>query len=265
MSETPGRLQQELGLIGALWRRDMTHLVRQKSRWFGVIAQPLIFWLVIGSGMSSVFKLEGAGDDYLAYFFPGILAMVVLFTAVFATMSVIEDRQHGFLQQVMVVPASRTSLVLGKTAGVTSMALIQLLLCLVVAPWAGVNLLAVHWPALLATAVLGCVALTALNFCLAWVIDSTAGYHGIMGVLLFPLWILSGAMFPAQAGWIRGVMIVNPLAYLVDGLRNALAGGDSSVANFELGTSLLVLTGMAIAFVALAVLVVERRSHGGRA
>src|SRR5690606_15329200 len=107
-------------------------------------------WLVIGSGMRSAFRIEGfEGVDYLDYFFPGILAMVVLFTAVFATMSVIEDRKSGFLQQVMVAPASRASLVIGKTAGVTTMALIQCAACMVVAPFAGVEMGTVDWLSLL--------------------------------------------------------------------------------------------------------------------
>ena len=125
----------DLGTAYALWRRDMILLLRQRSRWIGVIVQPLIFWALIGSGMSGVFKMYGGDGDYLQYFFPGILAMVVLFTAVFATMSVIEDRQRGFLQQVMVGPGSRASLVVGKIAGVTTMALVQVLVTLAVAGW----------------------------------------------------------------------------------------------------------------------------------
>jgi ABC-2 type transport system permease protein len=219
--------------------------------------------------MAGVFRLEqSSGLSYLEYFFPGVLAMVVLFTAVFATMSVIEDRQSGFLQQVMVVPGSRAALVLGKTAGVTTMALIQVGLCLIAAPLAGIPLAGVDWLTLLAALVLGCVALSAINFALAWLVDSTAGYHGILSVVLLPLWIVSGAMFPPSAdqpAWLGYVMVANPMSYLVDAIRHPLYGGSAPVAQAELGVALAVLAGCAVAFVALAVVVVNRRVQGGRA
>lgn len=254
----------DLAVIATLWRRDMIHLVRERSRWIGVIVQPLIFWALIGTGMSGVFRLYGGEGNYLAYFFPGILAMVVLFTAVFATMSVIEDRQRGFLQQVLVVPAGRASLVIGKIAGVTTMAALQVTITAAVAPLAGISLLGVHWPLLFGALVLGCIALTALNFMLAWVVNSTAGYHGVMAIVMLPLWVLSGAMFPADAGWQRVAMALNPMAYMVDGMRHALEGGHSTVANFGALTCLAVLAGLCVVFVALAVRVVSRRTHGAK-
>lgn len=261
-------LRADLALIGVLWKRDMMHLLRERSRWLGVIVQPLLFWGLIGSGLADAFTLRGAaGVDYLEYMFPGVLAMVVLFTAVFATMSVIEDRQQGFLQQVMVVPGSRTAMVLGKTAGVTTMALVQTGLCLLAAPLAGLSLGAVAWPSLLLALVLGCVALTALNFALAWLVDSTAAYHGILSIVLLPLWIASGAMFPAASGlaWLEPLMRANPMTYQVDALRHALYGGTAPVGHVSLGVALAVLSGCALAFTCLAVLVVERRVQGGRA
>jgi daunorubicin resistance ABC transporter membrane protein len=261
---TGGRWRAELGTVVALWKRDLVHLVRQRSRWSGVVLQPLVFWLVIGSGMSSVFTLPGTGVDYLTYFFPGILAMVVLFTAVFATMSVIEDRKSGFLQQVMVAPSSRAALVVGKALGVTTMASIQVGACMLVAPWAGVSLGEVSWFALASTVLFGCAGLTALNFVMAWLIDSTAGYHAIMSVVLLPMWMLSGAMFPASEGWTEVVMVANPMAYMVDAMRHALAGGESAFARADLATSLVVLAVLAVVFVALATAVARRRAEGAR-
>jgi ABC-2 type transport system permease protein len=261
-------LAAELSLIAVLWRRDMIHLLRERSRWLGVVVQPLLFWGLIGSGLAGAFVLRDAqGLGYLEYLFPGILAMVVLFTAVFATMSVIEDRQQGFLQQVMVGPGSHAALVLGKTAGVTTMALIQAGLCLLAAPLAGFSLAAVDWPSLMLTLVLGCIGLTAVNFTLAWLVDSTAGYHGILSIVLLPLWIISGAMFPAASGlaWLEPLMRANPMTYLVDALRHSLYGGVAPVGHVSLAVALLVLTGCALASVALAVVVVGRRVQGGRA
>lgn len=267
----PSGLAADLALIGVLWKRDMIHLLRERSRWVGVVVQPLLFWGLIGSGLAGAFTLrDAAGVDYLEYMFPGVLAMVVLFTAVFATMSVIEDRQQGFLQQVMVVPGSRAALVLGKTAGVTTMALIQAGLCLLAAPLAGLSLAGIEWSSLLLALVLGCVGLTAINFALAWLVDSTAGYHGILSVVLLPLWIASGAMFPASTGlaWLEPIMRANPMTYLVDALRHSLYGGfggGAPIGHVSLAVALIVLFGCAVAFVCLAVFVVGRRVQGGRA
>lgn len=251
-----GALSWEAGTIAALWRRDLLRLVRERSRWIGVVLQPLLFWVVIGSGMDRVFALPGAeGTSYRAWFFPGILVMIVLFTTIFATMSVIEDRQSGFLQQVLVAPGSRLSLVLGKVAGVTTMALIQAALFLPVAPLAGFPLGAVAWPTLLAAVLLTCVGLTAVNLAMAWVLSSTQGYHAIMSVVLIPLWILSGAMFPADDGWIGAIMAANPLAWSVGAVRAALAGAGAA-------TGLLMLAGFAVVALALAARTCSR--PGGR-
>ncbi|HIA03644.1 MAG TPA: ABC transporter, partial [Myxococcales bacterium] len=119
-------MAQEWSTVATLWRRDMLRLWRERSRWFGVILQPLIFWLIMGSGMAQSFKApESMGVDYLTYTFPGILVMIVLFTSIFATISVIEDRNSGFLQGVLVGPGSRASVVLGVVSGVTTLALVQ--------------------------------------------------------------------------------------------------------------------------------------------
>src|SRR5690606_8210172 len=135
----------------------------------------------------------------------------------------------------------------------------------VVAPFAGVEMGTVDWLSLLGVLTLGCAGLTALNFVMAWLIDSIAGYHAIMGVLLLPLWVLSGAMFPANDGWVGTAMMGNPMAYLVDGVRHALAGGSSPVANASMPVVWGVLSVALVAFTLLSVTVVGRRSQGGRA
>lgn len=229
MARTPTRseLAEDLSTIGVLVRRDCTRFVREKSRVVGALVQPLIFWLVIGSGMSSTFALQGARDvGYMEYFFPGVVLMVVLFTAIFTTMSVIEDRHSGFLQAVLVAPGSRASVVLGKSLGASTVALIQGSLFLLLAPLAGFDVLTIEWPLLLAALALSCFALCALGFAVAWWLDSTAGYHVVMSLLLLPMWILSGAMFPAPGhGAMAWVLRFNPMSYAVSLVRRALYGG----------------------------------------
>jgi len=240
----------------------MLHLIRERSRWLGVVLQPLLFWVLLGAGLGDVFHVEGLEDlDYLTFFFPGVLLMVVLFTTVFATMAVIEDRQHGFLQQLAVSPTSRLSMVLGKTAGVTTVAAVQLALCLVAAPMAGFDLLEVHWAGLVTAALLGCVSLTGISFTMAWLVQSTHAYHALMSMVLLPLWMISGAMFPPGDGLLGGLMMVNPMTYMVDGLRHALHGGQAPVAQVGLGVALWVLLGCATVSLGLAVAAASRSNR----
>jgi daunorubicin resistance ABC transporter membrane protein len=214
-------------VITALAGRDLRRFFRQPSRVFGSVAQPLILWAVLGSGVGDSFRVGGAeGAGYLEYFYPGTIVLTMLFTAIFSTMSVIDDRHHGFLQAVLVAPVSRTALVLGKTAGGVAIALIQAIALVALAPLAGFPLRAIDFSLVFGALGLTAIGFTALGFLVAWWIDSTQGYHGIMSVALIPLWMLSGAMFPASggSGWIRGVMAANPMTYAVSAVRRGLHG-----------------------------------------
>src|SRR5271168_2896446 len=164
-----------------LWWREIVRFYRQRSRVVGVIASPLIFWVVIGSGFGTSFRSGNAPGQrhYLDYFYPGALIMIVLFTSIFAMMSLIEDRKEGFLLSVMVAPVPRSAIVLGKVLGGTTLAAIQGLIFLAFAPFVGVHMGFVDF--LLVTLVVFMVsfALTALGFVIAWPMDSTQAFHGI--------------------------------------------------------------------------------------
>jgi ABC-2 type transport system permease protein len=213
--------------VAVLTSRDLRRFFRQKSRVIGALIQPLIFWLVIGAGLAGSFRMPGAENiGYVQYFYPGIVMLVVLFTSIFTTMSVIEDRHKGFLQAVLVAPASRTALVLGKTLGGVTIALVQAAVFLSLAPLAGFSYASIDWPLVAAILLFTSIGLSSMGFGIAWWLDSTQGYHVVMSVLLLPLWILSGAMFPmtGAASWIRTLMQVNPMSYCVAGIRRALYG-----------------------------------------
>src|SRR5438270_12666539 len=126
----------------ALWWREIVRFYRQKSRVVGVLASPLLFWVVIGSGFGTSFRSGAAQGQqhYMDYFYPGALIMIVLFTSIFAMMSLIEDRKEGFLLSVMVAPVPRSAIVLGKVLGGTTLAAIQGMIFLIFAPFAGVHL-----------------------------------------------------------------------------------------------------------------------------
>ena len=210
----------------SLAKRELVRFLRQRNRVIGALATPIVFWLLIGLGMNRSFQAAGlpGGDDYLRFFFPGTVVMILLFTAIFSTISIIEDRREGFLQSVLVAPVSRMAIVLGKVLGGTALAWGQGLLFLALGPLVGVKMTAGGF--LLAAALMFVVAfgLTALGFVLAWKMQSTAGFHAVMNLLLMPMWLLSGALFPPSGarGPVKWLVAANPLTYGLAGLRRAM-------------------------------------------
>jgi daunorubicin resistance ABC transporter membrane protein len=210
-----------------LARRDLVRFFRQPSRLVGALGQPVLFWLVIGGGFAGTFRMPGGADvPYLAYFYPGVVLLVVLFASIFTTASVIEDRHRGFLQSVQAAPGSRAALVVGKSLGSAAVALTQAALFLALAPAAGFRLGEIDWPLLAAGLALAAVALAALGFAVAWGLDNIQGYHAIQMLVLVPLWVLSGAMFPPPEGHplLAAALRLDPLAHAVSVVRRALAG-----------------------------------------
>ena len=183
-----------------LCQREIIRFVRQRNRVIGALGQPILFWLLFGTGLRQTFHIPGAAAEgsttFLEYYFPGTLVLILLFTAIFATISIIEDRKEGFLQSVLVAPIPRWAMVLGKIAGGTLLAVGQSLLFLLVAFFIGIRLDAVTLLLLVGMLTLSGIGLTALGFVLAWRMESTQGFHAIMNLLLMPLWLLSGAFFP---------------------------------------------------------------------
>src|SRR4051812_10453138 len=165
----------------SLAQRELVRFIRQPNRVIGALATPIVFWLLIGAGMGHSFKGGASGEqNYMEYFFPGTIVMILLFTAIFSTISIIEDRREGFLQSVLVAPVSRMSIVLGKALGGTVLATLQGLLFLLLAPTIGIKLSLGSTLLALAIMLLLSFALTALGICIAWRMSSTAGFHAIM-------------------------------------------------------------------------------------
>jgi ABC-2 type transport system permease protein len=256
------RSTQELALpTFTLWWREVVRFYRQRARVVGVIASPVLFWIVIGSGFGKSFTSgTGKSQHYLDYFYPGALIMIVLFTSIFTMMSVIEDRKEGFLLSVLVAPVSRSAIVLGKVLGGTTLAAAQGLIFLVFAPLVGIHLgISVF---LLSALVVFLVsfALTALGFAIAWPMDSTQAFHAIINLFLIPLWLLSGALFPLSSAsvWLRAVMQINPLTYGVEALRSVLYPGSPRAFSLEASMATLVL--FALVMFGVAFLMVNRKT-----
>jgi ABC-2 type transport system permease protein len=245
-----------------LWWREIVHFYRQRSRVIGVIASPLLFWLVIGSGFGTSFRAGNAPGQqhYLDYFYPGALIMIVLFTSIFAMMSLIEDRKEGFLLSVMVAPVPRSAIVLGKVLGGTTLSAIQGLIFLAFAPFVGVHLGLIDFLLVVFVVFLVSFALTSLGFAIAWPMDSTQAFHAIINLFLIPLWLLSGALFPLSgaSGWLRLLMRLNPLTYGVEALRVLLYPESPTV--LPLPASIAALAMFAIFIFGLCFFRVNRRT-----
>ena len=248
----------------SLWWREVVRFYRQRSRIIGALGSPLVFWLLIGSGLGRSFQGSDlpVSGGYLEFFYPGTLALILLFTAIFSTISIIEDRQEGFLQGVLVAPVPRAAIVLGKVLGATTLAVAQGLIFLLLAPLAGVPLAARSVPALVGVMIMVAFGLSGLGFLVAWSLDSTQGFHAIMNVFLIPLWILSGALFPASgaAGWVRGLMLINPATYGVSALRQLLYD-QPLAAEPSLGVSVAVTAAFGVAMLAAGAWVVTREGR----
>jgi ABC-2 type transport system permease protein len=245
-----------------LWWREIVRFYRQRSRVVGVIASPLLFWLVIGSGFGTSFRSGNAPGQqhYLDYFYPGALIMIVLFTSIFAMMSLIEDRKEGFLLSVMVAPVPRSAIVLGKVLGGTTLSAVQGLIFLAFAPFVGVHIGFIDFLLVVFVVFLVSFALTSLGFAIAWPMDSTQAFHAIINLFLIPLWLLSGALFPLSgaSGWLRLVMRLNPLTYGVEALRNLLYPESPTV--LPLPASIAALALFAIFIFGLCFFRVNRRT-----
>lgn len=235
----------------SLCRRDVVRFLRQRSRIVGVLGTPLIFWALIGSGF-----------NYMGYLFPGTLVQILLFASIFSTISIIQDRQQGFLQGVLIAPVSRASIVLGKVLGGTAIAMTQGTIFLALGPLVGIRFSAPGWAAALAVMGLVSFGLTALGVLLAWRFDSVQGFHAIMNLFLIPLWLLSGAVFPPgkAASWVRSVMAANPLTYGVDALRRVL--GEPGLLDGSLPLSLGISAAFSTGMFVLATVFARRRPSG---
>ena len=229
----------------SLCRRELVRFFRQRSRVVGAIGTPLVFWLLIGSGF-----------NYLDYLFAGTIIQILLFASIFSTISIIQDRNEGFLQGVLVAPVPRAAVVLGKVLGGMSIALLQGLAFLALGPTVNIRPSLPQVAAAAGVMALVSFGLTSMGVIFAWRFKSVQGFHGVMNLLLFPMWLLSGAVFrPEQASpWIRSAMWADPLTYGVAALRTVL--GHPGI--MPLGAALGVSAGFGLVMFCLAAATARR-------
>jgi ABC-2 type transport system permease protein len=255
--------------------RELVRFFRQRNRVIGSIGTPLVMWIIFGLGLDRSFSAgtsSGAAAGFLHYYFPGSLVLILMFTAIFTSISIIEDRREGFLQSVLVSPVSRSSMVLGKVLGGAIIALIQALLFLSVALFLDVSWSPGRFVALVALLFAAALMMTSLGFVFAWRMESTQGFHAIMNLVLMPMWLMSGSFFPVPAlanssaaqMAVHWCMRLNPLTYVVALVRELLyaqpLGEDYWTASTSTNT-IVVVVGL-ILFFAAAVWISRTRISG---
>jgi ABC-2 type transport system permease protein len=232
-----------------LWLRQLKRYFRSKARVIGSLGQPLLFLLALGFGFGPIYQKAGGGN-YMDFLAPGVIAMAILFMAVFSGIEVIWDKQFGFLKETLVAPVSRFKIMLGRSLGGATVATIQGIIVFLMAFAVGFR--PENWlmfPVAIGIMFLIAIVFTSLGTAIASLLDDMQGFQLIMNFLVMPLFFLSGALFPLAdlPVAIRFVSSLDPLSYGVDALRGTLTG----VYHFGLATDVLVLAGVALLFLSI--------------
>lgn len=239
-----------MDIVYTIWLRNIKRYLRSRSRIIGSLGMPLFFMLVLGFGLNSVVQIPNTEQGYLEFIIPGIVAMTVLFTSVFSGIQIIWDKQFGFLKETLVAPVSRLEIMLGQTFGGATTAFIQGLIILLISLCIGLNLSSVagFFIAFGFMVLIG-ISFTAFGIAIASRMEDMHGFQLIMNFVIFPIFGLSGAMFPINTlpSWIRPLTLLDPLTYGVEGIRYGLSG----TAQIHPFVSISVLLGFTVVMTAL--------------
>lgn len=213
--------------VYTMWLREMIRFSRSKSRIIGALATPLFFLVILGTGFSSAFQVRGGGTFDKSYLAPGLIGMSVLFASLMGGVSIIWDREFGFLKEILIAPVSRFFVSLGKAIGGVTTAMIQGILIMIIARLIGIHYVS-FWGVLAGIGIMfiSGIGFIGLGIAIASKIESHEGFQMVMSFLTMPLVLLSGAFFPIAnlPGWLKALVYVNPLTYAVEALRYFLLG-----------------------------------------
>lgn len=216
-----------MDIIYTIWLRSMTRYIRSKSRIIGSISMPLFFLLFLGFGLNSVVNIPGYGENYIQFLIPGMVAMSVLFTSVFSGIQIIWDKQFGFLKETLVAPVTRMEIMLGQTFGGATTAVIQGIMIMVISLFLGLQVQsAAGFLIALGFMVIIGISFTAFGIAIASRMEDMTGFQLIMNFVIFPIFGLSGALFPISSlpDWLAPITMFDPLTYGVEGIRYGLIG-----------------------------------------
>lgn len=247
----------------AIWLRDIIRYKRDRYRLVSSLAQPVLFLFVFGNGLARGLSINvrgggGPAGGYVAFIYPGIIGMTLLFTSIFTAISIVWDREFGFLKEVMVAPISRSAVAIGKALGGSTVALIQGTFVLLLAPVLGLRLSPLTILAVIPVMLLIAFSLTSMGIVVAARMETMEGFQMIVNFLVMPLFVLSGAMFPLNRlpEWLRFLTRVDPLTYGVDALRGLILG--PGLAQFSLAFDLGVMALFGAVMIAGAVYLFEK-------
>jgi len=215
---------QFIQTIYTIWQRELIRYWRDKTRIVSTLFQPLMFLFIFGTGLSKTLAAGNFGVDFVKFMYPGIIALSVMSVAFFSTISTVWDREFGFLKEILVAPVSRVAIAFGKTLGATTIASIQALILLILAPFIGVTVHLVIILPLVIFMYLLAFAISGMGLLISSFMTTTESFGLVMQILVFPLFFISGAFFPLTAvpAWMRILASANPLTYGVDAMRQIL-------------------------------------------
>jgi len=254
-----------LKAVYIIWLRDVIRFYREKARIVGMLGQPLLYLLIMGTGLSASFRMPSApaGFNYLEFMYPGIIGMTVLFTSVFSAISIVWDREFGFLREVLVAPVPRWTVAIGKALGGSTIAMLQASILILVAPLIGVGIGPLMVLKLMGMLFLIAFSLTSLGITIAAKMETMEGFQMIMNFLVMPLFFLSGALFPLRGvpAWMETLMKADPLTYGVDALRHIMYAASPArdyLIQFSFSTDLAVVCAMSLIFITVGTVAFNR-------
>jgi ABC-2 type transport system permease protein len=255
---TPGIAPRAPGIPStiALTRRELVRILRQPSRLVASIATPLFIWVLLASGVAKSFRSPAVGAetlDYGSYLLPGMLTMTVLFSSIFGAMSLIEDRHEGFLQSVLVSPAPRWAIAASKLLGSALIATLQAMVLLPAAFFLGEGMGIPGFGLAVVCLLCTAIGIAGIGLAAAWWVDSSQGFHGVMNLVLLPMWLLSGSIFPLEGatGWMRVLMMANPVTWCTKSLHASLGNPTGDLTTAWAVTILFACFGITLGWITL--------------
>lgn len=229
----------EIEAVYTIWLREVKRYFREKERVVGSIMQPLFWFLIFGIGLGRAIQFTGLQMDYFSFIVPGIVGMSLLFTSIFSGVSVIWDREFGFLKEILVAPVSRISIVVGKALGGATTAMIQGIIILVISVFLGAGSSLQSFLFLFPMMIIISIGFVSVGLIIASLMDTFEGFHLIMNFIVQPMFFLSGALFPLRSlpDWLRIVTFINPMTYGVETLRYIVTG----ISSFDVTISVIVV------------------------
>ncbi len=254
-------IQSDLNAIYVVVARELIKFTRERSRLISTLARPLIWLFLVGGGMSRVVS-PTMGVPYIQFIFPGIIGMTILFSSIFSSISIIWDKEFGFMKEMLAAPVSRFSIVVGKALSGTAVSTIQALVIVLLFPILGLRLNLAQIVLVLCVSMMLSFCLSSLGILIASFYESFESFSVIMNFIVMPMFFLSGAMYPVQLlPHVLGVFSrINPLTYGIDALKHVIfAQGALITHDFPLGLDITVITAASIVFVVIGGNVFERR------